>query len=154
MWPIRSPLGLRTAVPSTRSLAISGCGFAITSVIIPPSRVDEGDQRYSPERVPSGGQDSGGQGSGFRLGIVVKGDCLEAIVAHPAAPQVGDAAGTVLNPVRGGDGLAALGAGILLGQIAEISGHGASPFCLLLKANWTGWLPDRVPPLPLLTTLH
>src|SRR4051812_8840544 len=94
MWPIRSPFGLRTAVPSTRSLAISGCGFAMTSVIIPPSRVDEADQRYSPERVPSGGQGSGGQGSGFRLGIVVKGDCLEAIVARPAAPQIGDAAGT------------------------------------------------------------
>src|SRR3954454_4573885 len=103
MWPIRSPFGLRTAVPSTRSLAISGCGFAMTSVIIPPSRVDEADQRYRPERVPSGGQGSGGQGSGgqgsgFRLGIVVKGDCLEAIVARPAAPQIGDAAGTVLNP--------------------------------------------------------
>src|ERR1700730_1131558 len=34
MWPIRSPFGLRTAVPSTRSLAINWCGFAMTSVII------------------------------------------------------------------------------------------------------------------------
>jgi hypothetical protein len=34
IWPILSPFGLRTAVPSTRSLAISWCGLAMTSVII------------------------------------------------------------------------------------------------------------------------
>src|SRR5260221_3795373 len=34
MWPIRSPFGLRTAVPSTGSLEISWCGFVMTSVII------------------------------------------------------------------------------------------------------------------------
>jgi hypothetical protein len=40
-------------------------------------------------------------------------------------PEIGDAARTVFNPVRRGDRLAALGARILVGQIAEIStGHG------------------------------
>src|SRR5258705_8876471 len=164
MWPIRSPFGLRTAVLSTRSLAISGCGFAITSVIIPPSRVDEADQRYSPERVPSGGQGSGrgsggqgsgrgsgGQGSGFRLGIVVKGDCLEAIVAHPAAPQVGDAAGGDLNPVPGGDWVSAIGAGIFLWEKDRSSCHGASRFCFLLKTELRRWFPARGPPLPPVT---
>jgi hypothetical protein len=33
MWPMRSPFGRRTAVPSTRSLAINWCGLAKTSVI-------------------------------------------------------------------------------------------------------------------------
>jgi hypothetical protein len=41
MWPIMSPFGLRTAVPSTRSLAISWWGFAMTSVIITLLWVDE-----------------------------------------------------------------------------------------------------------------
>src|SRR6266566_4536025 len=35
MWPILSPFGRRTAVPSIRSLAIKGCGLAITSGIGP-----------------------------------------------------------------------------------------------------------------------
>src|SRR5665213_4463090 len=43
-------------------------------------------------------------------------------------PEIGGAARIGFNPVRGGNRLAALGAGIALGQIAEIhSGHGASP---------------------------
>jgi hypothetical protein len=104
-------------------------------------RVDELHQRQTPERVPSGGQ-----GSGIGPGIVVKGYRLKAIVACPAVPEIRDAAWTVLYPLGGGDWLAALGAGILFGQIAEISsGHGASPFAFVV-ANWTGLLPDKSAP--------
>src|SRR5436190_6957752 len=137
MWPIRSPFGLRTAVPSIRSLAISGCGFAMTSVIITlPYGFDEVDQRCISEGVPSGGQ-----GFEIGLGIVVKGHRLEAVITCPAVPEIGYAARTVFNPLRGGDWLAALGAGILFGQIAEIySGHGASPF-----ASFYCWIElDRI----------
>src|SRR5450631_2079825 len=35
MWPSLSPFGRRTAVPSTRSLAINWCGLVMTSVIAP-----------------------------------------------------------------------------------------------------------------------
>src|SRR3984893_16005550 len=34
IWPIMSPFGRRTAVPSTRSLAINGWGLVMTSGII------------------------------------------------------------------------------------------------------------------------
>jgi hypothetical protein len=126
----------------------------MTSVIITlPYGVDEADQRYGSERVPSGGQ-----GFELGLGIVVKGHRLEAVMACLAVPEVGYAARAVFNPLGSGDRLAALGAGILFGQIAEIySGHGASPFASFLftvGTNWTGLLPDRVPPLLPFITLR
>jgi hypothetical protein len=34
MWPIMAPFGRRTAVPSTRSLAINGWDLVMTSLII------------------------------------------------------------------------------------------------------------------------
>ena len=78
------------------------------------------NQRCGAAEVPSGRESFL-----LRMRCVVKGDGLEPVVAGPAMPEIGDAARTVFNPVRRGDRLAALGARILVGQIAEIStGHG------------------------------
>src|SRR5437762_3079476 len=147
MWPILSPFGLRTAVPSTRSLAISWCGFVMTSAITPSFWADEWNQRLPPKEVPSGRERFG---SGLR--IRKKRHCFELVVAGRTTPEIGRAVRAVFNPFRSGDRLAALCAGIFRWQIAEIcSGHGASlpfVFCfeanwICFEANWTGLLPDK-----------
>jgi hypothetical protein len=77
----------------------------------------------------SANKPSGRERFGFR--IPEKRYRLELVVAGPAVPEIGRAMRAALNPLRGGDRLAALGAGISLGQIAEIySGHGVSPLLL------------------------
>src|ERR1700737_3959172 len=134
MCPILSPFGLRTAVPSTRSLAISWCGLAITSVIITLLWVDERNQRSAREGVPSGRQRFP-----IRLGIIEEGHRLKPVAACPALPEIGHAARTGFEPVRGGDRLAALGAGIFVGQIAGVyTGHGATPFLLFAVGRRIG----------------
>jgi hypothetical protein len=114
----------------------------MTSPIITSLAVDDVDQRCISEGVPSGRQCFE-----LGLGIVVKRHRLEAVIACPAVPQIGYAARTVFNPLGGGDRRAALRAGILFGQTAEIqSRHGASPFAFFLSlTNWTGLLADKVP---------
>src|SRR5664280_1537081 len=58
---------------------------------------------------------------------------LELVVAGPAVPKIRGALRTALDPFGSGDRLAALSAGISLGQTAEIeSGHGAFPFCFFI----------------------
>jgi hypothetical protein len=87
------------------------------------------NQRDAREGVPSGREG---------LGILFPevGHRLEAVVAGPAAPEIGRAARAVFNPFGGGDRLAALGAGIFVGQIAEIdSGHARLPYGLFLKCE-------------------
>lgn len=56
-------------------------------------------------------------------------DRLETVIAGAAGPEIGGAAVVLLDPVGNGDRLAALCAGILLGQRAKTeTGHDASPF--------------------------
>src|ERR1700730_3313886 len=96
------------------------------------------NQRGALQGVPSGRKRLGS-----RPGIVEERHRLEPVVAGRAAPEIGGAPRALRHPFGGGDRLAALGAGISLWQIAGIhSGHGQSPFLLLLPANWTGLLPD------------
>src|ERR1700730_4670613 len=96
------------------------------------------NQRGALQGVPSGRKRLGS-----RPGIVEERHRLEPVVAGRTAPEIGGSPRAILNPFGGGDRLAALGAGISLWQIAGIhSGHGQSPFLLLLPANWTGLLPD------------
>ena len=67
----------------------------------------------------------------IRLGEVR--DRFEPIVAGVAVPEIGGAVRIGFNPLRSGDGLAALGAGIPMRQGAEIySGHGESPVVSLI----------------------
>src|SRR6266851_9118906 len=81
------------------------------------------------QRRARAGVPSGRERFPVRLGIIEEGHRLEPVAACPAMPEIGRAARARFNPVRGGDRLAALGAGIFVGQIAEVySGHGATPF--------------------------
>ena len=100
----------------------------MTSVITPSFGLMRGTNVHAREGVPSGRERFP-----IRLGIIEEGHRLEPVAACPAMPEIRRAARAGFNPVRGGDRLAALGAGIFVGQIAEVcSGHGATPFCFLL----------------------
>ena len=56
----------------------------------------------------------------FGLGVLLKKrDRLELVIASPAVPQIGGTTGTAFDPLRRRYRLAALGAGISLGQIVE-----------------------------------
>src|SRR5579871_1627547 len=61
------------------------------------------------------------------VALVEDRDRLEAIVARPAMPEISGAAGAGLDPLRHRDRLAALGAGISLGQIRLGTSHGTLP---------------------------
>jgi hypothetical protein len=56
----------------------------------------------------------GGERFVARVRSIIKCHRHEPVTAGPAMPEIGDAARTVFNPVRRGDRLAALGAGILV----------------------------------------
>src|SRR6266436_2835502 len=147
IWPSRSPLGFRTAVPSTRSLAISGCGLSRTSVIITLLGSMKPNQRAAAAGVPFRKQASGCERLGLRIHHVEERHRLEPVVASPAAPEIGDAFRALLDPFRGSDRLAALSTGISSGQIPNIdSCHGAFSLFFWLGANGTGLLPDTFPP--------
>src|SRR3954452_15791647 len=65
---------------------------------------------------------------GLWLGLGKERHRLELIAAGVAAPQIGDAVRPGLEPVRRRDRLAALRAGILVGQTIRLgSDHDASP---------------------------
>src|SRR5229473_173928 len=101
-----------------------------------------GNQRRAHKGVPSGRERFP-----VRLGIIEEGHRLEPVAACPTLPEIGYATRTGFDPVRRGDRLAALSAGIFVGQIAEVrTGHGASPFCFCWRANWTGLLSDTGAP--------
>src|SRR5580692_5236861 len=129
MWPSLSPFGRRTAVPSTRSLAISGCGFSMTLVtIIPSSGLMRRTNVMVAMEFPSGREHLG-------IPLLEERHRLELVVAGKAMPEIGDTVRAVFNPFRGGDRLAALGAGIALRRLAEVhSGHRGSPFCFCVFA--------------------
>jgi hypothetical protein len=58
-------------------------------------------------------------------------------------PEIGRAARTSFNPLRGGDRLAALSTGISKGQRTEVhAGHDTSPFFDFFESGWTGLLSD------------
>src|SRR5580698_6820109 len=82
----------------------------------------------------------------LELLIIEIGHRLEAVIAHPAMPEIGDAARRGgFDPVRCGNRMSALGTGIFAGQRTEVrSRHHASPFggFCFLKVNETGLLPD------------
>src|SRR6266853_7035185 len=114
----------------------------MTSVITPSFGLMRGTNVHAREGVPSGRERFP-----IRLGIIEEGHRLEPVAACPALPEIRRAARAGFNPVRGADRLAALGAGIFVGQIAEVcSGHGATPFCFSWKTNWTGLLSDTRAP--------
>jgi hypothetical protein len=78
-----------------------------------------------------------GRESFIRLLVIEEGHRLEAIIACPALPEIGDAARAGFDPLRRGDRLAALGAGIFVRQIAGInSGHGASSLLFLMVESF------------------
>src|ERR1700687_5002123 len=87
------------------------------------------NQRVGREGVPSGRES-------FGILLLKEGHRLEPVVAGPAVPEVCRATRAVFHPFRGGDRLAALGAGIFVGQIAEIdSGHAHLPYGLFFESE-------------------
>src|SRR5665213_2332983 len=112
----------------------------MTSAIITtlPCKWRRWNQRYSRQGVPSG---RNRLGSAFLF--LEEGHRLKPVVAGKTVPEISGAVRGAFDPFRGGNRLAALGAGIAVGQIAEIqSGHDGLPSCCLLLAlllaNWTG----------------
>src|SRR5712671_1123746 len=90
----------------------------------------------SNQRNISAGVPSGRESFLLQMRRVEKCNRLEPVVAGLAVPEIGNPARPVLNPVRGRYRRAALGAGILVGQIAGIgSGHGASPLRFLIELD-------------------
>src|ERR1700730_7099027 len=76
-------------------------------------------------------------GKRFAIGraLVEIRDRLKTVVAGPAVPEIRSAAGRRFDPGRESDRLAALGAGILLGQEAETwVGHGVLPISCFVYA--------------------
>src|ERR1700752_2591916 len=63
----------------------------------------------------------------LHIPLVEDRDRLEAVVAGPAMPEIGGSAGAGLDPLGHRDRLAAVGAGISLGQIRLGTSHGTLP---------------------------
>src|ERR1700683_2681035 len=114
MWPSLSPFGRRTAVPSTRSLAIRGGVFSMTLVtIIPSSGLMRRTNVMVAMEFPSGREYLG-------IPLLEERHRLELVVAGKAVPEIGDTVRAVFDPFRGGDRLASFGAGIFSKRIDAV----------------------------------
>jgi hypothetical protein len=115
--------GTHAGTPASHIMALAGTSVAT----ILPARMGVRCAR----RWPSGESETRLRLSRERLTFrrFEHGDRLKAIVAGAAMPEIDRAPLFLLDPIGRGDRLAALGTGILLGQITETcSSHGAAPF--------------------------